>query len=371
MFRVQEWAEVHRLFHREKCSKAEIGDRLGMSRTTVYRLLALTEPPTYERGHRPSLLDPHKARIAELLFDDAEAPATVIIDHLRREGYRGGITILKDHLQRVRPEFLIAQGRQRTSYLPGGIGQGDWWELPLEVPVGKNRTRRPYGFVTTLPHSAAHAVVFSFHKTMPDFLEGCVGCLKRLGGVPDKLVLDNDSSIGGEGVRAARRPHRAGAQRCGVGEAPLDDLQTQFDSWTNEIAFARHHRRVGARVADALNIERSFLHALPDPAPHTDRHLEVRVSKDCFIRVADVDYSVPPQLVGRRVAVRMSSRELAVHLDGKRSPVTPAATSLQTSSWTRFTPGRCGCRARQGSGFGQEMWRSRFRICPATTRSPA
>ena len=161
---MQEWAEVHRLFHREKCSKAEIGDRLGMSRTTVYRLLALTEPPTYERGHRPSLLDPHKARIAELLFDDAEAPATVIIDHLRREGYRGGITIFKDHLQRVRPEFLIAQGRQRTSYLPGEIGQGDWWELPLEVPVGKNRTRRPYGFVTTLPHSAAHAVVFSFHQ---------------------------------------------------------------------------------------------------------------------------------------------------------------------------------------------------------------
>ena len=87
------------------------------------------------------------------------------------------------------------QGRQRTSYLPGEIGQGDWWELPLEIPVGKERTRKPYGFVTTLPHSAAHAVVFSFHKTMPDFLEGCVGCLKRLGGVPDRLVVDNDSSI--------------------------------------------------------------------------------------------------------------------------------------------------------------------------------
>ena len=40
---MQEWAEVHRLFHRESCSKAEIADRLGMSRTTVYRLLALRE----------------------------------------------------------------------------------------------------------------------------------------------------------------------------------------------------------------------------------------------------------------------------------------------------------------------------------------
>ena len=55
---MQEWAEVHRLFHRESCSKAEIADRLGMSRTTDYRLLALREPPTYERGRRATLLDP-------------------------------------------------------------------------------------------------------------------------------------------------------------------------------------------------------------------------------------------------------------------------------------------------------------------------
>jgi hypothetical protein len=35
-----------------------------------------------------------------------------------------------------------------------------------------------------------------------------------------------------------------------------------------------------------------------------------------LIRVGDVDYSVPPALVGRRVAVRASSRELCVvHLD--------------------------------------------------------
>ena len=37
---MQEWAEVHRLFYRENRSKPEIAERLGMSRTTVYRLLA-------------------------------------------------------------------------------------------------------------------------------------------------------------------------------------------------------------------------------------------------------------------------------------------------------------------------------------------
>lgn len=351
MFRVQEWAEVHRLFHREKCPKAEIAAKLRMSRTTVYRLLSLTQPPRYERDRRPSLLDPHKAKIAELLGEDAAAPATVIVDHLRRQGYAGGITILKDYLQKIRPEFLLAQGRQRTTYLPGEIGQGDWWEPPLEIPVGKGRARRVYGFVTTLPHCAAHAVVFSFRKQTPDFLEGVVGCLTRLGGVPDKLVLDNDSSI--VEPRRPRRPARLhdevaallGHLRClpvvldpgkpeskGQGErmigyfetsflplrtfASIDDLQGQFDTWTSDVAFARYHRRVGARVGDALNVERTFLQALPDPLPATDRHLEVRVSKDCFIRFGDVDYSVPPHVVGRKVAVRASSRELTVHLDG-------------------------------------------------------
>jgi transposase len=69
---VQEWAEVHRLFQIENRSKAAIAARLGMSRTTVYRLRALKEPPRYERHRRPSLLDLHKAKIAELFLQDAE-----------------------------------------------------------------------------------------------------------------------------------------------------------------------------------------------------------------------------------------------------------------------------------------------------------
>ena len=193
--------------------------------------------------------------------------------------------------------------------------------------------------------------MFSFHKRTPDFLEGLIGCLKRLGGVPEKFVVDNDSSIvEPRRPRTAARLHDEvaalfGHLRClpvvldpGKPESKgqvermigyfetsflplrsftsLEDLQKQFDSWTIDKAFARHHRRAGARVGDALNVERGFLQALPDPLPATDRHLEVRVSKDCFIRVGDVDYSVPPHLVGRKVAVRASSRELVVHLSG-------------------------------------------------------
>lgn len=81
-------------------------------------------------------------------------------------------------------------------------------------------------------------------------------------------------------------------------------LKEQHDAWAQDVAFRRHHRRVGTRVADAYGVEKPHLGLLPDPLPDTDRHLETRISKDAFIRAAGADYSVPPGLVDRRVHVR-------------------------------------------------------------------
>lgn len=100
MYTVHDGAEVRRLHEREHLSIAE---RFGMSRKTVHRLLELAEPPRYERPRRPSLLDGHVESIKAMLKDDPGVPATVMLEHLRREGYYGGIAILKDLLAEVRP----------------------------------------------------------------------------------------------------------------------------------------------------------------------------------------------------------------------------------------------------------------------------
>ena len=352
MYDVHDWAEVHRLYEREHLSKSAIARRLGMSRPTVIRLLGLLRPPRYTRESPGSKLDPHKDAIAAMLDTDAEAPATVILDHLRADGYSGGITILKDHLATVRPTFLAARSYQRTTYLPGEIAHGDWWEpKDTRIPVGNGAARKSYGWVTTLPHSAAHAAVYSLSKTMADFLQAVVACLVRLGGVPDAMVVDNDSSIVADGVGRSARLHPEVAALAGhlgmriivlepgrpesKGQVErtngyiersflplrtftdIDDLQDQSDRWTDEVAHGRHHRRVGGRVGEALEAERRYLHALPDPLPDVDQRLEVRVTKDCFVRVRDVDYSVPPGLTGRRVQVRLAPREVVVHCEGE------------------------------------------------------
>lgn len=350
MYGVQDWAEVHRLHHREGWSKAAIATKLHMSRNTVKRLLRLREPPSYERRAVPSVLDAFKDEIAAMLDKDPTAPATVILEHLRRSGYAGGVTILKDHLQHARPPFLAARAYQRTSYLPGEIAQVDWWHTGIALPVGKGATREPFGLVVSLPRSAAHACVFTMSRTVADFCHALVGCFERLGGVTEAAVMDNDSSIvvpkgrwprplhdevaallGALRCRAVvlkpRRPESKGQDERTIGYletsflplrdfTDIDDLQSQHDEWAATKAFRRHHRRVGAVVADAWRVERDFLRALPDPHPDTDRRIEVRCQKDGFVRVAGVDYSVPPGLSLRRLQVRLSARDVVVFLEG-------------------------------------------------------
>ncbi|HYN70011.1 MAG TPA: hypothetical protein VEX41_07365 [Candidatus Eisenbacteria bacterium] len=132
---MDDWAEVHRLFDREGRPKAAIARQLAMSRNTVDRLLRLTEPPRYERPPKGSQLDPFAGTIAALLAADPRVPATVICERLRADGYRGGITILKDHLSSIRPGVprrpglpadVVSAGRDRPGRLVahGRVGPG-------------------------------------------------------------------------------------------------------------------------------------------------------------------------------------------------------------------------------------------------------
>ena len=346
MYDVQDWAEVHRLSHREHWTKTAIAEKLGMSRNTVDRLLELSEPPRYERAPATSALDDYIEAIVAMLEENPKVASTVILERLRPLGYAGGITVLKERVAKLRPVFRAARSYQRTSYLPGEISQLDWWHTGVQVPVGKEATREAFGLVATLPHSAAHATVFTFGRTTADFCIAALGCFVRLGGVPEAAVVDNEGcAVAGRPghprlvdevaalfghlllrpvILRPRFPEGKGQDERTVGYLQssflplrrfenLADMQAQHDTWAQTVAFQRHHRRVGAKVGDAWRVERGFLQHLPDPLPDLDRRLEVRVTKDGFVRVGDVDYSVPPGLSGRRVGVRASLEELWVH----------------------------------------------------------
>ena len=362
MYSVHDWAEVRRLHDVEGMSKAAIAAKLSMSRNTVARLVALAEPPKYERVRAGSQLDPFAEQIAAMLAEDPKVPATVITERLRRFGFAGSVTIVKDHVRRVRPQFVAAHNFQRTSYLPGELAQTDWWHTGVHLPVGRSQTREAFGLVTGLPFSAAFRVVFAFQRTTAAFLPALLGGLWRLGGLPSGLVFDNDSGIvacraGGQVRLVAEVASTLGQLAVkGVPLRPafpqgkgfiermveylqtswlplrnftdLADMQAQADVWTRLSADTRHVRRLGGTVRDALGVEREQLRPLPAVWPDVDSHLEVRASSDGFVRVGDVDYSVPPRLAGRRLAVRASLTEVLVFCDGTEAARHPR-------SWVR------------------------------------
>ena len=55
---------------------------------------------------------------------------------------------------------------------------------------------------------------------------------------------------------------------------------------------------------------------LPETVPDTDRRWVLRIPPDPYVRFDSCDYSLDPDLVGRRVEIRVSDREItAIALD--------------------------------------------------------
>ena len=94
------------------------------------------------------------------------------------------------------------------------------------------------------------------------------------------------------------------------------DYQEQLDRWFARRANLRFHRTLRCRLADRLAEELTVMRPLPERLPDVDRRFVTRVPPDPYVRVDTCDYSLDPRLVGRRVELRVSQREvLAVVLD--------------------------------------------------------
>jgi transposase len=343
---VEEWAEIRRLYFVKRLSIKEIVRRTGHGRNTVRRALRSGEAPRYRRAPRPSKLDPFRDEIHRLLRKDARLPGKRVRELVEELGYEGGKTILDDYLREVRPLFLPQRTFQRTSYRPGEFCQFDLWEPSSGVPVGCGQRRRGYVVVCCLGYSRVGAGTLVFSKEAPDLLYGIGRCLVQLGALPETLVWDREGALhAGDGrptepFAAFLGQLRLGWRFCeprdpqakGVVErlqgyletsfepgrsfASELDFQEQLDRWFAERANVRFHRTLRCRPIDRLAEELTVMRPLPERMPDVDRRLVTRVPPDPYLRVDTCDYSLDPRLVGRRVEVRVSQREVvAVCLD--------------------------------------------------------
>jgi transposase len=342
---VERWAELRREHFVRRVSIKELARRYGIDRNTVRRALRSDRPPRYERPPRPLKLDPFKDEIHRLLRRDARLSGVRVRELIEPLGFDGQKTIVDDYLREVRPLFLKARSYQRTVYRAGEICQFDLWEPSAPVPVGHGQLRRAFVVVACLGYSRAGAGALVFSRHAPDLLFGMTRCLWSLGALPELLVWDREGALhAGDG-----RPTDAYAGFCG--QLALDwhfcdpadpeakgiverlqgyletnfepgrlfanerDFQLQLDAWF-EKANGRIHRSLRCRPIDRLAEERELMAPLPATAPDTDHRFVCRVAPDPYLRFDTCDYSLDPRLVGRRVEVRATQREItAVALD--------------------------------------------------------
>jgi transposase len=344
---VEEWAEIRRLHFVGGVSVRELARRTGRGRNTIRRALRSEDAPQYVRKAGLSILDPFKEEIRRLLREDPRLTGIRVHELIAEQGYAGGKTLVYDYVSEVRPLYL-PQPRtfQRTVYRPGEILQFDLWEPGRELPVGHGQTRRGWVVVCALGFSRAGAGTLVFSKEAPDILAGVWRCLGRLGALPKTLVCDREGSLHAGGGRPSEPfarfcgQLRLGWHICSPGDAqakglverligfletsfepgreflgPLD-FQDQLDRWFDGRANRRLHRTLRRRPVDLLAEEREQMRSLPALGPDTDRRFVTRVPADPHVRVDTNDYSLDPRLVGRRVELRVSQRQvLAVALD--------------------------------------------------------
>ena len=345
MINREDYLMIQRL--RDKgCYLEDIAHDAECSVSTVQRALKRQGPPPRRRpGIRPSKLEEHTPAIDGLIAEGVWN-AEVIFAEIKAQGYTGGISILRDY---IRPKRSTRKSKATVRYetLPGQQLQHDWGELMVEVG---GELRKVYFSVNTLGYSRRFYAWAAFTNDAEHTYESLIRSFEWFGGVSAQVLVDNQKAAvlkhpGNGQVQfnegflllaqhykfqpKACKPYRAQTkgktermvryvkenffQRYRQFES-IEHLNQQLDDWLVEVADERLHRTVNEKVADRFEQERPELKALPSMRFDTS-YREVRhVPIDGYITIRTNRYSVPSELVGQKVSVRIGlDRQLLVY----------------------------------------------------------
>ena len=192
------YLKVRRAHFEEGLSGRQIARDFGISRDSVSKMLAYSEPPGYRRTApilRPKL-DPYVSQIDEWLSEDLLRPrkqrhtAKRIFERLRAESeFDGGYTVVKDY---VRTKKRGSQEMFVPLSHPPGHGQADFGEA-LVVIGGVEQ--KAYFFAFDLPHSDACYVRAYPSANTEAWLDGHVHAFAFFGAVPRSILYDNDRCL--------------------------------------------------------------------------------------------------------------------------------------------------------------------------------
>ena len=192
------YLKVRHAHFEEGLSGRQIARDFGISRDSVSKMLAYSEPPGYRRTaaiRRPKL-DAFTGQIDQWLGEDKvrsrkqRHTAKRIYERLRDEcGFGGGYTIVKDYVRtkkRGSREMFVPLSH------PPGHGQADFGEALVDIGSVE---RKAYFFAFDLPHSDACYVRAYPAANTEAWLDGHVHAFAFFGAVPRSILYDNDRCL--------------------------------------------------------------------------------------------------------------------------------------------------------------------------------
>lgn len=314
----------------------DIAAELGVHPKTVSRAIKRASQPARVRQSKTSKLEPYKPKIDQLLSEGVWN-GMVILREIQSEGYQGGITILREY---VTPRRVMRPSRETVRFetQPGQQLQSDWGEVLVEM-AGKQT--KVHFIVNELGYSRRFHFWCTDSEDAEHTYEGLIRSFEYLDGVTEEVLVDNQKAavlehpangkpyfnerfvdLAGQYGFTPRacKPYRARTKgkdermvgyvkgnffvryRCFENWAHLNQLGEQ---WLREEADQRLQGTVKEIVTERFQREQPALKPLPKIRYDTSYFEFRRVAWDSYIDVRGNRYSVPAELVGQRVAVRI------------------------------------------------------------------
>ena len=335
MLRKEDFAVIKSLNQRGVYLK-DIAAELGVHPKTVSRALKRNAAPSRERERSESKLAPYQAKIDQLLAEDVWN-ARVIFREIQADGYTGGYTMLRAYIQPKRT-LRPSKATVRFETEPGQQLQSDWGEI---VTIIAGQPTKVHFIVNELCYSRRFHFWCTDSEDAEHTYEGLIRSFEYFGGVTQEVLVDNQKSAVLEHPRNAKphfnerfldlaghydfiakacKPYRARTKgkderMVGYVKGNFFVRYREFESWVHMNQLAEHWlaEEADQRVQDtvrevvALRFERELpaLKPLPIVRYDTSYYAFRRVAWDSYIDVLGNRYSVPAELVGQRVAVRI------------------------------------------------------------------
>lgn len=348
---------------------------VGCSPNTVARYVrrrALGRP-TAESVRRSQLIDPHLGKVEEWVErSHGKVRADVVHDKLRALGFLGSERTTRRAVAAAKKAYAAGHRRVFRPWIPepGMWLQFDWGKGPK---IGRRETLL---WCAWLAWSRFRVVIPTWDRTMPTVIACLDETLRRFGGAPTYALTDNERTVTVDRIAniavkhpvlvAASRhyglhvhacvpadPASNGGSESTVKIAKADlvpteanlleeygsfgELRAACDAFCDEIN-ARQHRETRQPPVERLAEELRRLHPVPDE-PYTVAFGVTRiVDEESTVRFGSARYSVPHQLVGERVWVRVDGDELVVAHVGPTGASEAARHHLTTPGNPRIDP---------------------------------